>query len=463
MGHPAPFNLKYICLGNEEHDTPEFRERFPYFVKVLREKHPEIKIIGTSGLGPGIPLYDFMNKNNVDISDEHYYESPQWFIRNRTRFDNFDRSKTKIFVGEYASGANTLYNAIAEAVYLTGIERNADLVIMTAYAPTYARYNYTQWGSANLIWFDQKTVVRTPSYHVQQMFSCNRGDRYLTSEVSYTEKAGKGSIPARGQVGVGTWNTQAVFDDIRVTANGKTLVSETFDSVNAPMKATAGAFKVHDGVYSQSSMVDGAVSLLAQVDAEKITYSLRAKKTGGSEGFLVVFGRKDSGSYYWWNIGGWGNSRHGLEKGSGAYTGGKESLASHNGSIETGVWYNIRVELDGPHIKCYLNDELIHDVIEQTESALAVSAVEDKASGEVILKIANAIDADMTTEFNLDGVSAVSPKATALVMSGDSGAINDLDEPDRISPKAREVRAGKKFNFTIPASSVQVLRLKVKK
>jgi len=102
-------------------------------------------------------------------------------------------------------------------------------------------------------------------------------------------------------------------------------------------------------------------------------------------------------------------------------------------------------------------------VIEQTESALAVSAVEDKASGEVILKIANAIDADMTTEFNLDGVSAVSPKATALVMSGDSGAINDLDEPDRISPKAREVRAGKKFNFTIPASSVQVLRLKVKK
>ena len=102
---------------------------------------------------------------------------------NQHRFDNFDRSKPKIFVGEYASRGNSLYNAVAEACYLTGIERNADIVHMTAYAPLFARYGFTQWNAANLIWFDHKTVVRTPNYYVQQLFSQNKGDRYLTQRI----------------------------------------------------------------------------------------------------------------------------------------------------------------------------------------------------------------------------------------------------------------------------------------
>ena len=112
-----------------------------------------------------------MAEQGVDLSDEHYYEAPEWFIANQGRFDDFDRSKPKIFVGEYASRGNRLYNAVAEACYLTGIERNADIVHMTAYAPLFARYRFTQWTAANLIWFDHKTVVRTPSYFVQQLFS----------------------------------------------------------------------------------------------------------------------------------------------------------------------------------------------------------------------------------------------------------------------------------------------------
>ncbi len=85
MGHPEPFDLEYVCLGNEEHDTPGVRERFPYFVQAIRDAHPEIKIIGTSGLGPGLPLYDLMTELQVYSSDEHYYESPEWFIRNQHR------------------------------------------------------------------------------------------------------------------------------------------------------------------------------------------------------------------------------------------------------------------------------------------------------------------------------------------------------------------------------------------
>jgi len=464
MGHPAPFNLKYMCLGNEEHDSPEFRERVPLFVKALRTTHPEIKLIGTSGLGPGIPLYQFMADNKLDLSDEHYYEGPRWFIRHRNRFDSFDRSKPKVFVGEYASGGNALYNALAEAVYLTGIERNADMVAMTAYAPTLARYDYTQWESANLIWFDHKTVVRTPSYHVQHMFSRNRGDRYLPSTISLADKEWTTVSPARGKIGVGTWNTQAEFDDLRVTSDGKTIIAQSFaDAPGAAWQVMSGTFAVRNGVYVQKSGSEGAVSLCNQpIGSDRVTYSLKARKLGGSEGFLVVFGHKDSGSFYWWNIGGWGNSQHGIESGSGGFTGPKESLASRSGTIRDGVWYAIRIELAGPRIKCFLDNELIHDVTASSESALAVSATAEAATGDLILKIANTYEADMMAEINLRGVKAVERKASALVMRGAPGALNDLAAPDRILPQAIKVPAAPQFTYTVPASSVQIIRIKTR-
>jgi alpha-L-arabinofuranosidase len=185
MGHPASFNLKFIGIGNEEHDTPEFRAIFPKFVTAMREKCPEIQIVGTSGLGPKIPLFDLMAATGVEISDEHYYMPPEWFVANRNRFDTVARKAPKVYVGEYASQGNTLFNAVAEAVYLAGIERNSDQVVMTAYAPLLARYGFTQWQKANLIWFDAERLVKTPNYHVQQLFSSNLGDHYLTNEVTF--------------------------------------------------------------------------------------------------------------------------------------------------------------------------------------------------------------------------------------------------------------------------------------
>lgn len=190
MGHPAPFGLKYVGLGNEEHDTTSFRQVFPRFVAALRRHHPGIQIVGTSGLGAGVPLYDLMQQTGVDLADEHYYQAPEWFIANRGRFDAAARTSPRIFVGEYASRGNTQYNAVAEAVYLAGIERNSDQVLMTAYAPLLARYGFVQWPRANLIWFDQDKVVKTPSYHVQQLFSTYLGDRYLANEVTFAPTAG---------------------------------------------------------------------------------------------------------------------------------------------------------------------------------------------------------------------------------------------------------------------------------
>ncbi len=184
MGHPAPFELEYLCLGNEEHDTPEVRERIPYFVKAIRKAYPKIKIIGTSGLSEHKPLYPLMRELEVYSSDEHYYNAPEWYLENHTRFDGFQRKGPKIFVGEYASRDNTLFNALAEATYLAGMERNADIVDMACYAPLLAHVNYRQWG-ANLIFFDKRKVFKTPNYYVQQLFSQNRGDVYLKNVIKH--------------------------------------------------------------------------------------------------------------------------------------------------------------------------------------------------------------------------------------------------------------------------------------
>ena len=464
MGHPEPFNLNYVGLGNEEHHTREFEERFPYFVKALRTECPDIKIVGTSGLGPGIPIYDFMARQGVEISDEHYYEAPEWFIANQHRFDGFDRGKPKVYVGEYASRGNTLYNAVAEACYLTGIERNADLVTMTAYAPLFARYGFTQWTAADLIWFDHKTVVRTPNYHVQRMFSRNKGDRYLRNESRFSVLPGAGSEPARGRIGVGTWNTSAVFDDIRVQSGGKTVIDESFSPRAANWQPVAGTYAVHGGAYGQSDQgKTPALSLCrTAIDSPSAVYSLRAKKTGGREGFLIVFGSRKGDRYYWWNIGGWGNTRHAIEKGGSNYESGKTQLASRPGRIKENVWYDIRIELEGARIRCFLDNELIHDVTPEGPR-IGVAASREDASGDTILKIANPTGDACPTRINLRGVKAVEPKATLILLAGRKGDVNDLARPDRVKPVVSRIPVGPGFDYAIPPMSVQFIRVKTGK
>jgi alpha-L-arabinofuranosidase len=231
MGHPAPFNLRFVGIGNEEHDTPKMREYFPRFVAAMRAKCPDIQIVGTSGLGDEIPLFDLMSATGVDITDEHYYKPPQWFIDNRHRFDTVVRKAPKIYVGEYASHSNTQLSAVAEAVYLTGIERNSDQVVMTAYAPLLARIEDTPSRKANLIWFDGERVFKTPSYYVQQLFGSNLGDQYLANTVAFPDAAtvdGKPPVLAvsptlankDGKLFIKVANPMAVPITARVTLQG---------------------------------------------------------------------------------------------------------------------------------------------------------------------------------------------------------------------------------------------------
>ncbi|MBO7588291.1 MAG: alpha-N-arabinofuranosidase [Bacteroidaceae bacterium] len=189
-GHPEPFNLKYLGLGNEEKITPEFEERFKYIYDRVREKYPEIIIVGTAGPGshPGNGDYEegwkFATQLEVPILDEHYYEQRNYFLTSR-QYDSYPRDrKTKVYLGEYASKDKKLIDALAEGLYLLHVERNADIVVMTSYAPLFARKNTNNW-NPDLIYFDNERPYLTCSYYVQQMFGQSSGDWYYGDCVSF--------------------------------------------------------------------------------------------------------------------------------------------------------------------------------------------------------------------------------------------------------------------------------------
>lgn len=182
-GHPKPFNLKYLGIGNEERISPEFAERFRYMYKKIMEAHPEIVIVGTAGPGSHPDNPDFQNgwklaeELGLPILDEHYYEPYTYFQKSR-QYDSYPRDrKTKVYLGEYAAKDKKLIDALSEALYLLHVERNGDVVCMTSYAPLFARKNATNW-NPDLIYYDNHRPFLTCSYYVQQMFGQSSGNYY---------------------------------------------------------------------------------------------------------------------------------------------------------------------------------------------------------------------------------------------------------------------------------------------
>jgi len=190
-GHPKPFNLKYVGIGNEDLITDIFEERFTMIFKAMKEKHPEITVIGTVG-----PFYEgtdydegwaLASKLQVPMVDEHYYESPGWFINHQDFYDKYDRTKSKVYLGEYAAHLpgrpNNLETALAEALYMTTLERNGDVVSMASYAPMLAKEGNTQW-TPDMIYFNNSEVKPTTGYQVQKLYGQNSGDQYVTNNLS---------------------------------------------------------------------------------------------------------------------------------------------------------------------------------------------------------------------------------------------------------------------------------------
>ncbi|MGH3392862.1 MAG: alpha-L-arabinofuranosidase C-terminal domain-containing protein [Actinomadura sp.] len=461
MGHPAPFGLTHLEVGNEENLPDEFFERFTAFREAIEERFPDITVISNSGpddTGPTFErAWELNRAANVEMVDEHYYNNPQWLLENNERYDSYDRSGPKVFLGEYASLDNRWRNGLAEAAYMTGLERNADVVRLASYAPLLAHEGDVQW-RPDMIWLNNAQVWGSTSYETQRLFMNNVGDQVVPSESSGTPVP---TEPITGAVGLSTWDTSASYDNAEVTsADGETLLSDDFsgDASQWTHVTDAGSWAIEDGAFVQSATAAQNTMVTAGDPAWR-DYDLHvtATKRAGREGFLVAFGVRDTGNYYWWNLGGFGNTQSVVEK---ATDGAKQTMVGDGTRIETGRAYDVRIEVRGRQVTLFLDgqqwgtftDDKVAEPFRQV-------VTRDHATGDLIVKVVNAQDSPARTEIDL-GPQRVAPVARLTTLQGDPNAVNTA-ESQPIRPRTSTLTgvAGR-FTYTFPANSVTFTRVK---
>jgi len=450
-GHPAPFNLKYLEIGNENGMEP-YAERWKLMADAVHAKYPEVQLIANEWAG-GHPT-----NPNPGIIDEHYYNNPEWFIWNANHYDSYDRKGPKIFIGEYAVTSNTgngnLRGAIGEAAWMTGMERNSDIVVMGSYAPLFCNANHKAW-PVNLINYDSNRWFGLPSYYVQKLFAENQGNTVLPVKVSNAP-----SIQApysKGRIGLGTWNNSAEFKDLKVVSStGKLLYQNNFKkNIDDWNKIGKGEWSVKDGVLRQLAIAQNITAFVGDVTWSDYTITLKARKLSGENGFQIYFRNENENQRLRWDLGGYGNSVHQMEIGV--------ISKSIPATIETGRWYDIRIEIKGTSVKGYLDGTLVQEVSDASEnvSSLAVSAVKDDRSGDVILKVVNAHSAAVTARIDLLGANRLTGTGKAIVLTSPSALDeNTLEEPTKVSPKSEKlILSGNVLKRQFPANSMTVLRI----
>ena len=353
---------------------------------------------------------------------------------------------------------NNLECALAEAAYLTGLERNADVVRMASYAPLFAHVEGWQW-TPNLIWTDNLRVYGTPNYYVQQLFSLNRGDVVLPVTLAGVELP---AVPG-GRIGLGTNQTAAEFKDVRVTRDGRTLLSSDFANGTPGWSVERGNWSIKDGAYQQADPKATGIVLAGDASWSDYTLSLKARKLGGSEGFTIVVRYDGPENHVVWNIGGYQNKFHGIE----ARLAQQDHLVAQvPGSIETGRWYDVKVELKGSRLNCYLDGKLVlsAEVPPPQVQSLYASAVRDDKAGEIILKVVNPGDKPCLTGIQLAGVAGVAPEIKAITLTSASLVdVNSLDHPLAVAPVESAFNiAGPQFDHRFPPHSMTVLRIKTR-
>jgi alpha-L-arabinofuranosidase len=450
-GHPKPFDLKYIEIGNENGQTP-YAERWALIANAIHAKYPDIKLIADEWAGshPQDPT--------PGIVDEHYYKNPEWFIWNANKYDSYDRKGPKIFVGEYAVTENTgkgnLRGAIGEAAWMTGMERNSDVVVMGSYAPLLCNANHKAW-PVNLINFDSYRWYGLPSYYVQQMFANNQGTVSLPVEIE-----GSPAIKApfsSGCIGLGTWNNAAEFKDVKVISpDGKIMFKSDFSkNIDDWRKTGRGNWSVQDGVLKQSAIAPGVTAFVGDSSWTDYTISLKACKLSGENGFQIYFHNRSNRERIRWDLGGYWNSVHLLEIGI--------TSESMKASIETGRWYDIKIEIRGNTVKGYLDGKLIQEVADTRVNvkSLCASAARIDESGDIILKVVNTASDPVHTEIDLKGAGTLPGDGKAMVLTSASPLDeNTLDEPAKVSPTTEMVKlAGTTLTRTFPGNSLTVIRV----
>jgi alpha-L-arabinofuranosidase len=292
------------------------------------------------------------------------------------------------------------------------------------------------------------------------MFGRNRGDVVLPVAIA-PQSVPMAAAPApSGAVGVGTWATKAKYKDMKVTGSGRTLYQSDAAGLEG-WHFGSGGWKAANGVLAQSSTDTDCRATTGNINWTDYTYTLKARKLSGAEGFLVMFHVRDDNNYLWWNIGGWGNTRSAIEQ---ARDGAKQQVGrAAPQTVETGRWYDIKIEVAGPRIRCYLDDKLITDANDLPGASdvepLYATASRDLSAGDVIIKVVNVTASDQQLQVDLKGAGKVG-KATLEEISGNPPDVNSIAAPEKVGPKKTTLAIkSTTFLHSFPAHSVSVLRV----
>jgi alpha-L-arabinofuranosidase len=283
-GHPQPFGLQYVGIGNEEHITPVFKERFKMVYSAVKARHPELTVIGTVGPFHDGDDYDWgwsiADELKLPMVDEHYYEKPEWFLANLSRYDAYDRDRSKVYLGEYAAHDEkkqpTLRSALAEAAYMTALERNGDVVRMASYAPLLGKLGHTQW-NPDLIYFTNTAIYPTINYYVQQLFGRNSGDVWLPAALDGPQDAANLAFSAirdgkSGDLILKLVNTGSAARPLRVNlAGAKGLLPEAARTVLTGPPTAVNGSRNHQPLVPKSETIAAAAAFDYDIPACSLT------------------------------------------------------------------------------------------------------------------------------------------------------------------------------------------------
>lgn len=481
MGHEEPFELKYIAIGNEQWQT-EYYQHYALFVEAFEEAAKEnpdlydgIELIVANSTTSGDTVgWNYVNTHSEDtltkLVDEHYYESADWFFSNTERYDKYDRSTTaNVFLGEYAAQANTLYAALAEAAYMTGLERNSDVVQMACYAPLFANDVFNQW-TPDMIWYGNDSVHGSINYYVQKLFSNNQGSTYLPATL---EQAASEDY-LHGRAGLGSWMTSVSYDNFKVVSNttGETLCEYTFDDTEElnDWDELTGDWSIADGKLVQSNTADpvntncGDVMYVGDKNWSDYTLTVDATILDGNEGFLIPVALQDSNNNIFWNLGGWGNTVSCLQIVTSGTKSGQISGTTKNVKLNKNQTYQLKVVVNTDTIQCYLDDQLYVDYTYTSKSNLYQSCSLDE-NGDLIVKLVNSTDSVQTLNVTLKDFDAdvfESTAATTTLSNEDASVSNTYKNPETVVPVESTYEISADFSYELPAYSLTILRIPAK-
>lgn len=450
-GHPEPFPLQYVEIGNENWG-PVYEKRYDRFYRAIKAKYPRLTLISTLGLG-GQHRHE-----RVDMIDPHWYVAPEFFLSSSRLFDQQERGGYAVYVGEYAVnqqvGGGNLLGALAEAAFLSGMERNSDLVKMASYAPLLENVNDRVWPT-NLIWFDSHRVMGRSSYHVQKMYAENRPDYNTATEFEQP----RSGVQVSGRIGLGGWNTDNEYRELKVTLPDGRVIEADMERGWTPK---GGTWSAADGTLSQEG--PGVMRWSIWDSPEEFSdcsISVKARKKSGDEGFILYFGMQGETGYVL-NIGGWGNQTTAFQRMVGADM--PQIPNNIAQQVETGRWYDIRIDIHGDSFTYSLDGKRMLEVRIEQSRQYVVSGY-DETTGEEVIKFVNATEKPFTAGIELAGAESVGRTGKAIVLtSGDPSDENSLDNPGKVVPEERVYKGfSDRFTYTFDPWSFTVLRIKVQK